>query len=973
MTNTTGTMNTVRYQQDPPQWVIRVEPDILIKLKRWFAKIPQSVQEIAELNDSPVNAFELLTFVQHFELGMSDMDRAYLEGRAEAHRAKLAKVKRLLSPDYTPRTFTLALPPRDYQQSAADHCIERGSLFCADEMGLGKAQPIDAKVLTPTGWRLMGDLQLGDAVVDPEGGVGHVLGIFPQGERDVFRVNTRDGGSAECCEEHLWEVFSANDKFIGKPHRVLALRDFMHNLKSKPSRGQVINKWFIPVQAPATFSKVDDLPVDPYVLGVLLGDGSLSAGKVSFMKPDLFIVGKVAGRLPPNVEMREDSSSADTWNLTRIGSSGTNPIMNMLRDLGVYGKRSVEKSIPRSYMFASVQERVDLLAGLMDTDGDCSKSGVAMFNTSSPMLRDDVVELVRGLGGIVSVSVREKPKYTHRNEVRYGQTAYRLNVRLPFSPFSLPRKGDRWQAPNMARAIVSVEKLGRKQMQCIRLSTAKSTYVTDGHMVTHNTPLGICVLSAPGSLPAIVTCPKHLTHQWQQQIDRFLPGMRTHIVKTGSYYDLTERRGKRVPFPDVVIVAMSKLHGWAPHLAGIVKCVIADEAHRFRHEWANQNKTVRTRAYGAMLHLRDRVPRRLFLSGTPIYNYGGEAWNVFNALEEDCLGTSTEFAREWCGSQYFNEKASVRDPDALGLHLRKIGAMVRRTREDVKRELPALTKSVEPVDLEDSAALKAVSADVAQFARLVLARNVSGFDKMTAGRELDWRVRQATGIDKAGYIAQFVRMLVESSGPVVLFGWHQAVYKIWGNLLRDLHPVFFTGEQTDRQKEYALDEFLSGRSQVFVMSLRAGEGLDGLQTVSSNVVIGELDWSPKVIEQCIARVHRDGQDKPVFAYMPISDDGSDPVIADALDVKSWQSDGLLNPGAPRVVLLEGGEDHRAQRIAEAWLEKHSPGELGRIRAEHAAAEEAERAAKEKARADAKAAALRGSPQDARQGAASEVG
>lgn len=618
-------MNTVRYEQDPRQWSIRVEPDILIKLKRWFEKIPKGAQEIAELNDSPLNAFELLTFVQHFELGMSDMDRAYLEGRAEAHRAKIAKVKRLLAPDYTPRTFTLALPPRAYQQSGADHCIERGALFCADEMGVGK------------------------------------------------------------------------------------------------------------------------------------------------------------------------------------------------------------------------------------------------------------------------------------------------------------------------------------------------------------TGLGICVLSAPGSLPALITCPKHLAHQWKQQIDRFLPGLNIHIAKTGTYYDITQRRGKTVPFPDVVIVAMSKLHGWAPHLSGIVKCVIADEAHRFRHEWANQSKTVRTRAYGAMLHLRDCVPRRLFLSGTPIYNYGGETWNVFNALEEDCLGTSTEFAREWCGSQYFNEKASVKDPDALGLHLRKIGAMIRRTREDVKCELPALTKSVEPVDLEDNAALRAVSEDVAQFARLVLARNVSGFDKMTAGRELDWRVRQATGIDKAPYVANFVRMIVESSGPVVLFGWHKTVYKIWGDLLRDLNPVFFTGEQTDRQKQQAIEEFLEGRSQVFIMSLRAGEGIDGLQAVSSNVVIGELDWSPKVIEQCIARVHRDGQSKPVFAYMPISDDGSDPVIADALDVKSWQSDGILSPGAPRVVLLEGGEDNRAQRIAEAWLEKHSPGELARLRAEQAAAEEAERLAKEQARAEAKEAALRGRADVGRQVAAGQVG
>jgi len=609
---TTLAMNAVAYDGAARQWVIRVEPDILIKLKRWFEKIPKTAQETCELNDSPLNAYELLTFVVHFELDMNELDRAYLEGRAQLHRDKLAKVKALLSPAYEPRQFTMAIPPRDYQRSAADHCIERGTVFCADEVGTGK------------------------------------------------------------------------------------------------------------------------------------------------------------------------------------------------------------------------------------------------------------------------------------------------------------------------------------------------TFV------------GLCVLSAPGSLPALVTCPKHLAHQWKEKIEEVLPGLRVHIAKTGSYYDLTLHRGKRVPFPDVVIVAMSKLHGWAPHLAGVVKCVVADEAHRFRHEWANQSKTMRTRAYGAMIHLRDRVARRLFLSGTPIYNYGGEAWNVFNALEEDCLGTSTEFAREWQGSHYgFNEKTPVKDPDALGLHLRKIGAMIRRTRKDVGRHLPPLTRLVEPVDLEDGDALRLVSADVAAFARMVLARNVSGFDKMTAGRELDWRVREATGIDKAPYVANFVRMLVESSGPVVLFGWHHAVYKIWKDLLRDLNPVFFTGDESDKQKQASVKLFQSGESKVFIMSLRAGEGVDGLQFVSSNVVIGELDWSPKVIEQCIARVFRDGQDKPVFAYMPISDDGSDPVIADALDVKEWQSAGILNPGAERVTILDGAEENRAKKLAEGWLERYHPGELAKLRADQAAAEEAERVAKEQARAAAKEAAMRG--------------
>jgi len=161
-------------------------------------------------------------------------------------------------------------------------------------------------------------------------------------------------------------------------------------------------------------------------------------------------------------------------------------------------------------------------------------------------------------------------------------------------------------------------------------------------------------------------------------------------------------------------------------------------------------------------------------------------------------------------------------------------------------------------------------------------------------------------------------MLVEGGEPVVLYGWHHEVYAVWREALADLQPVFFTGKESPKQKWEARQAFLEGEAQVLVMSLRAGAGLDGLQAKCRTVVFGELDWSPGVHEQCIGRVHRDGQAEAVMAYFLIADAGSDPVVADVLGLKRQQSEGVRDPQAELVEQLEIDPAH-VKRLAAAYL------------------------------------------------------
>ena len=206
--------------------------------------------------------------------------------------------------------------------------------------------------------------------------------------------------------------------------------------------------------------------------------------------------------------------------------------------------------------------------------------------------------------------------------------------------------------------------------------------------------------------------------------------------------------------------------------------------------------------------------------------------------------------------------------------------MIRRTRKDVGRELPGLSVVPYAVDA-DEAALDSVGDSCRELAKIILAQG-EGYrgQKMHASEELSNKLRQATGIAKAPYVSDFVRLLVEAGEKIVLFAWHREVYSIYLDKLKEFNPVMYTGSESTAQKEAAKNAFVEGDSKVMLISLRAGAGLDGLQNACRTVVFGELDWSPGVHVQCAGRVARDGQQEKVVAYFLISDGGSDPIVSE---------------------------------------------------------------------------------------------
>lgn len=446
--------------------------------------------------------------------------------------------------------------------------------------------------------------------------------------------------------------------------------------------------------------------------------------------------------------------------------------------------------------------------------------------------------------------------------------------------------------------------------------------IRKGFLLADDVGLGKTVSAIVGMLkegrrPVLVVCLTHLPRQWLRMLNRFTPQLRVHILKSGMPYDLlparASRQGDLLPdeLPDVIVSNYHKLRGWAETLAGVVRYVVFDECQELR--------TGASQIYKAAAYIAAKAAAAMGLSATPIYNYGDEFYNVIEAITPGVLGDHSEFVREWCAKRG-DGKHSIKDPEAFGAWLRREGIMLRRTRAEVGRELPPLSKVLHEIDA-DGTAIEALKSDAAALARIVLSHNERyRGERLEAAGRFEAIMRQATGIAKAPYVIEFVKLILEAGEKVVLYGWHHEVYALWLEGLREFAPVRYTGIESPTQKDHALAEFISGRSRVLVMSLRAGAGVDGLQGSTRIVVFGELDWSPGVHEQCIGRVWRDGQEESCTAYFLTSDEGSDPIMVDVLGVKRSQIEGVRNPDSALAERIDTGESH-LRALARDFLVK----------------------------------------------------
>jgi len=373
--------------------------------------------------------------------------------------------------------------------------LQAGDLVVlAARPSMGKAQPLDAQVRTRTGWKRMGDLAVGDALASVDGAPSIVTAVFPQGQRQVFRLRFSDGRSTEACAEHLWQVHCRH----WSAPRVLSTADLQTLLSRQRYQNRV---WVEPHSG--DFGHQDELPIDPWLLGALLGDGGLTGeGSVRFSTASAEMQARLSDRLQDGLELVPaggvDFRVVQSHRGKVAGVQGVvaNPLRVALQALGLSGLASDQKFIPPLYLQASRAARLDLLRGLLDTDGWVESWGSVRLSTASERLAQDVTALVRSLGGWCRVTVKQ-PHFVNVAGLRVpGLPAHVCHIAHP-DPQSLfllsdkvarlPRVRQRQKRLN----LTSIEPSRTAECQCIAVSHPSRLYITDQDIVTHNTAFAI--------------------------------------------------------------------------------------------------------------------------------------------------------------------------------------------------------------------------------------------------------------------------------------------------------------------------------------------------------------------------------------------------------------------------------------------------------------------------------------------------
>ena len=795
-------------------------------------------------------------------------------------------------------------PLMEHQKIAVEKLLSNNRYILADDMGLGKFLPVDTFIYTPFGKVKIGNIKINDYVIGSDGKPYKVTGVFPQGKKETYKITFNDGFSILAGDEHLWSVSSPNysknrNNNRNKKSLILSTKQMFdknseilingtnnnrkYKIKTYYKSPNGNNKWQIPISQPIQFYNNDKLPIDPYLFGLSLGDGSFNKNGVKFSvhKDDY-------DELFNNFILNEHKPRGNN----RIGYIN---LKKIIEELNIENFRSHNKYIPDVFKYSSVENRLSLLQGLMDTDGHCMLSKNNTFNgteysTVSEKLCDDVCEIVHTLGGIARK--KERKSYYKKNGKKIEcRKSYRVNIKLPngMIPFRLNRKKTLYNEPKkypVGRYIKKIEKDKEYECVCISIDSPDKLYVAEHAIVTHNTTSAVIASLESNVKKVLIVCPASLKLNWKREIEVYT---RKKILivegrKWGStfdYYIINYDILKNFHTTDKT----EDSDAYKLIMKENFDIAIVDEAHYISNPTAKRTKL--------MNDILEKIPKVWLLTGTPMTSRPINYYNLLKIVHSPLTLNWQTYVRRYCKGYQFrvNGRKIWNTSGASNLdELRDAtkNVVLRRMKTDVL-DLPE--KIIIPVSLELNSSF--YNEEFEDFIKI--SEEQKGHESIAITLNRLMKIRQIIAIEKVAYTSEIIDKFIEQDKKVIVF----TNFTMSLDMLHEKYKknsVILDGRMSKDKRQESVDKFQTQKKiKVFIANIKAG-GVGINLTEAEGVIMNDLSFVPSDHTQAEDRAYRYGQKKGVVVYYPIFENTVEQIIYNILQKKKDIIDQVMGDG-----------------------------------------------------------------------------
>lgn len=818
-----------------------------------------------------------------------------------------------------PTGFEFKTKPFQHQIDGVRFGLTKERFLLCDDQGLGKALALDTIIYTPNGFKYMRDIDVGDYVFGKDGKPTKVTAVYNHHNVEMYKITFSDGVSIRCCKDHLWEINSQHKRKKIVDTKWLVSKDQFGKVRSENLFSCGSYKYWIDRCDPVEFTRTNT-PLNPYLVGCLLGDGNLAGGCIGFTTADKEMIDRLSKLLPSGyIFNSSDSMRNIEYNIVKKNtkSSKENLVKTIIKKLNLYGTNSHTKFIPNCYKYNSKDVRLDVLRGLIDTDGYVGKDNLIQYTTVSKVLCDDVRFLVESLGGIVSYSESECGYNGKITGIAYTLT---IKVDNPQDLCLLKRKREKLKPRKFKarRNIVKVEKIENSDAKCITVDNKDHLYLAEHFVVTHNTKQIIdlvgCLSTKDNIQKVLIICGVNsLKYNWEEEIkihsneSGWVLG--TRYRKNGNKYEGTTKDKladlENLPDCKYLITNIETLRAGAEKVSktkyhfpiaekiaqlcskGIISMIAFDECHKAKNATSLQGRAM----------LKTSAKYMVAMSGTPLMNNPIDLYFPLHWLgyEQHSL---YQFKQHYCHLGGFSggEIVGYKNLDEIRALMDKV--MVRRLKMEVL-DLPEKIHKVEYVDMssKQSVIYKEVMAGVR-----------SDLHKMSFSNNplsMLIRLRQATGYtgiisDKVKESAKLDRMeelvteIVESGQKAIIFSQWSEMTAVVKERLAKYNPAYITGETKAEERMIEVNRFQNDDNCKVIVGTIGAMGTGLTLTAAQNVIFLDSPWNRALKDQAEDRAHRIGTAGTVNIITIVCKGTIDEKIEDIVYRKGLLSDMLVD-------------------------------------------------------------------------------